>query len=158
MGRHRESVEDINENIDLQRESDLVERNLTSISTALHGVKRVLLISAAEVNRRFKLHNAVIDALSRQIGRDIPYRNLSHEDYAAILLDLGLPHTAVHVTIDADAKAIRGDLNSPSCDLSRLIGRPTTTLSGAVRNALRTQERQSEDRANYKTKLKGETR
>jgi NAD(P)H dehydrogenase (quinone) len=93
--------------------------------------------------------------VSRQIGRDIPYRNLSHEDYAAILLDLGLPHTTVHVIIDADAKAIRGDLNSPSCDLGGLIGRPTTTLSGAVRNALRTEERQSEDRANYKTKLRG---
>jgi NAD(P)H dehydrogenase (quinone) len=74
--------------------------------------------------------------VSRQIGRDIPYRNLSHEDYAAILLGLGLPHTTVHVIIDADAKAIRGDLDSPSCDLSGLIGRPTTTLSEAVRSAL----------------------
>ena len=74
--------------------------------------------------------------ISRQIGRDIPYRNLSHEDYAAVLLGLGLPHTTVHVIIDADAKAMRGDLYSPSCDLSGLIGRPTMTLPDAVRNAL----------------------
>jgi uncharacterized protein YbjT (DUF2867 family) len=33
-----------------------------TLSTALHGVKRVLLISAAEVSHRFKLHKAVIDA------------------------------------------------------------------------------------------------
>ena len=33
-----------------------------TLSTALHGVKRVLLISAAEVSQRFKLHKAVIDA------------------------------------------------------------------------------------------------
>ena len=33
-----------------------------TLSTALHGVKRVLLISAVEVRQRFKLHKAVIDA------------------------------------------------------------------------------------------------
>ena len=77
--------------------------------------------------------------LSRQIGRDIPYRNLSGEDYAAILLGFGLPQMSVDVIIDADTKAIRGDLDSTSRDLSGLISRPTTTLSDAVRSALRTQ-------------------
>ena len=33
-----------------------------TLSTAFHGVKRVLLISVAEVSQRFKLHKAVIDA------------------------------------------------------------------------------------------------
>jgi NAD(P)H dehydrogenase (quinone) len=77
--------------------------------------------------------------VSRQLGRDIPYRNLSGDDYRAILLSLGLPQMTVDVLIDADAKAIRGDLDSTSRDLSRLIDRPTTTLSRAVRSALRTQ-------------------
>ena len=77
--------------------------------------------------------------VSRQIGRDIPYRNLSGEDYAATLLGFGLPQMSVDVIIDADAKAIRGNLDSASRDLSGLIGRPTTTLSDAVRSALRTQ-------------------
>jgi NAD(P)H dehydrogenase (quinone) len=227
-----------------------------TLTSALHGVTRVLLISAAEVNQRFKLHKAVIDAakeagvellvytsllradsselflarehrqteeyvrasglpfvilrngwylenhtsalsnvvkhgalvgssydgrfasasradyaaaavavltqpvsesktyelagdhsfsmaelaseVSRQIGRDIPYRNLPCEDYAAMLLGFGLPQMTVDVIIDADRKAIRGDLDSTSRDLSRLIGRPTTTLSDAVRKALQT--------------------
>ena len=77
--------------------------------------------------------------VSRQIGRDIPYRNLSGADYAAILLGFGLPQMSVDVIIDADTKAIRGDLDSTSRDLSGLISRPTTTLSDAVRSALRTQ-------------------
>lgn len=77
--------------------------------------------------------------VSRQIGRDIPYRNLSGEDYAAILLGFGLPQMIVDVIIDADTKAIRGDLDSTSRDLSGLISRPTTTLSDAVRSALWTQ-------------------
>jgi NAD(P)H dehydrogenase (quinone) len=74
--------------------------------------------------------------VSRQIGRDIPYRNLSREEYAASLLALGLPRAIVDVTVDADAQAIRGDLDSASRDLSRLIGRPTTALSDAVASAL----------------------
>jgi NAD(P)H dehydrogenase (quinone) len=76
--------------------------------------------------------------VSRQTGRDIPYRNVSGEEYAATLLGSGLPQKLVDVVIDADRKSIRGDLNSTSSDLSRLIGRPTTTLSDAVRSALQT--------------------
>lgn len=74
--------------------------------------------------------------VSRQIGREIPYRNLSGEEYAAVLLGLGLPQDAIDVIVDADAKAIRGDLDSTSRDLSKLIGRPTTTLFDAVASAL----------------------
>jgi NAD(P)H dehydrogenase (quinone) len=74
--------------------------------------------------------------VSRQLGRDIPYRNFSSEDYAAILLKFGLPQMTVDVIINADAKAIRGELTSTSRDLSELISRPTTTLSDAVRSAL----------------------
>jgi NAD(P)H dehydrogenase (quinone) len=33
-----------------------------TLSLALHGVKKVLLISAAEIDQRFKKHKAVIDA------------------------------------------------------------------------------------------------
>jgi NAD(P)H dehydrogenase (quinone) len=74
--------------------------------------------------------------VSRQTGRDIPYRNLSGEDYAAILLGSGLPRALVDVIIDADKSALRGDLDSASRDLSGLIGRPATTLADGVRNAL----------------------
>jgi NAD(P)H dehydrogenase (quinone) len=77
--------------------------------------------------------------VSRQTGRDIPYRNLPREDYAAILLGYGLPQMTVDVIIDADSKAIRGDLDSTSRDLSELISRPSTMLSDAVRSALRAQ-------------------
>jgi NAD(P)H dehydrogenase (quinone) len=74
--------------------------------------------------------------VSRQIGREIPYRNLSSEEYAAVLLGLGLPQGAIDVIVDADAKAIRGDLDSTSRDLTQLIGRPTTALVDAVASAL----------------------
>ncbi|MGC1902821.1 MAG: SDR family oxidoreductase [Candidatus Acidiferrum sp.] len=74
--------------------------------------------------------------VSRQIGREIPYRNLSGEEYAAVLRGLGTPQGVIDVIVDADAKAIQGDLDSASRDLGRLIGRPTTTLFDAVASAL----------------------
>ena len=74
--------------------------------------------------------------VSQQIGRDISYRNLSAQGYANVLVALGLPQTAVDVIVDADARAIQGDLDSTCHDLSKLIGRPTTTLFAAVRSAL----------------------
>jgi NAD(P)H dehydrogenase (quinone) len=77
--------------------------------------------------------------VSKQIGRDIPYQDLSAEDYATTLLGFGLPQMTVDVIIDADTRANLGDLDSTSRDLSGLIGRPTTRLSDAVRGVLRTQ-------------------
>ncbi len=41
------------------------------------------------------------DEVSTQIGRDIPYRNLSSEAYAAMLLGLGLSQMVTDVMIDA---------------------------------------------------------
>ena len=40
-----------------------------TFSTALYGVKRLLLISASEIGGRFKLHKAVIDAAKKKGGR-----------------------------------------------------------------------------------------
>jgi NAD(P)H dehydrogenase (quinone) len=74
--------------------------------------------------------------ISRQLGRDVQYKNLSSEEYSAVLLSLGLPQMTVDVIIDADRNAITGDLDSSSRDLSGIIGRPTTTLSDAVKIAL----------------------
>jgi NAD(P)H dehydrogenase (quinone) len=82
--------------------------------------------------------------VSNQIGRDIPYRNLSGHDYAAVLLASGLPQMTVDVIVDADRQAIQGGLDSTSRDLSTLIARPTTTLSEAVRNTLRAPQRHLE--------------
>jgi NAD(P)H dehydrogenase (quinone) len=58
-----------------------------TLSTALHGVKRVLLISAVEVGQRFKLHKAVIDA-AKEAGVELfvytsPLRTDSSEMFLA---------------------------------------------------------------------------
>ena len=104
----------------------------------------VVLTQPVSPNRTYELAGdrsfsmaELASEVSRQIGRDIPYRNLSREEYATTLLGLGVPPMTVDVIVDADAKAIRGNLDSQSRDLSQLINRPTTTLSDAVRSAMR---------------------
>lgn len=74
--------------------------------------------------------------LSRQTGRNIPYRNLPEADYAAILQGAGLPAPLAEAIAGWDADAAQGALEEDGCALSRLIGRPTTPLSDAMAAAL----------------------
>ncbi|AUH65773.1 SDR family oxidoreductase [Paracoccus zhejiangensis] len=74
--------------------------------------------------------------LSRQTGRDIPYRNLPEAEYAAILQGAGLPAPLAEAIAGWDGDAAQGALQEDGRALSRLIGRPTTPLREAVAAAL----------------------
>ncbi|MGV3540472.1 MAG: SDR family oxidoreductase [Rufibacter sp.] len=75
--------------------------------------------------------------ISRQTGKDIPYKNLSPADYAAALASFGLPEGLAHAIAGWDVAASHGALFDDSRQLSQLIGRPTTPLSEAVAAALK---------------------
>jgi len=75
--------------------------------------------------------------VSRQTGKDIPYKNLPEADYAAALTSFGLPEGLAQAIAGWDAAAAKDDLFSDSYQLSALIGRPTTPLSVVVADALR---------------------
>ena len=74
--------------------------------------------------------------VSRQTGREIAYKNMPEAEFKAALLGAGLPAGLAGLLSDSDAGAAKGALFDDSGDLSRLIGRPTTTLSESVRQAL----------------------
>lgn len=74
--------------------------------------------------------------LSAQSGKQIPYHNLSQADYAAALVQVGLPEGLADAIAGWDIGAAQGALFDDSRVLSGLIGRPTTSLSNAVRAAL----------------------
>lgn len=74
--------------------------------------------------------------LSRAAAREITYRDLSAEDYTAALVAAGLPEGYAAVLADSDRGLSQGALFTDSGDLSRLIGRPTTDVEGALRAAL----------------------
>ncbi|WP_298649447.1 SDR family oxidoreductase [uncultured Proteiniphilum sp.] len=74
--------------------------------------------------------------VSRQTGKDIPYKNLTEAEHAEALKGFGLPEDMARVIAGLDIGASKDDLFDDSKQLSRLIGRPTTPLAQAVKEAL----------------------
>ena len=74
--------------------------------------------------------------LSSRGGKTVVYQDLPVQEYAAVLTSFGVPEAAAAVYADADAGVARGDLHVTTGDLSRLSGRPTTSLADAVADAL----------------------
>lgn len=85
-------------------------------------------------------HAYTLDALatdiSRQTGKDIPYKNLPEGEYANALKGFGIPEGYATAIASWDVGASKGDLYDDSGELSKLIGRPTTPLSQVVKDAL----------------------
>jgi NAD(P)H dehydrogenase (quinone) len=67
-----------------------------------------------------------------QSGTTVAYKDLPTADYQQALVGFGLPAELAAVLADADRGLAAGDLRVDTGDLSRLIGRPTTTLAEAV--------------------------
>lgn len=74
--------------------------------------------------------------LSRQAGRDIPYKNLPEADYAAALAGFGLPAWLGEAIASWGVATAGGALYNDGHELSKLIGRPTTPLADSIREAL----------------------
>jgi NAD(P)H dehydrogenase (quinone) len=74
--------------------------------------------------------------ISKQSGKQIPYKNLPESEYAGILKGMGVPEGFAHMIAGWDTSASKGDLSDDKQQLSELIGRPTTPLSVSVRKAL----------------------
>ena len=70
--------------------------------------------------------------ISKQTGKTIPFQSLPAEEYAKILVSVGLPEGFAAALASFDADAAKGALFHDSKDLSTLIGHPTTPLSEAV--------------------------
>ena len=70
--------------------------------------------------------------LSRQSGKKVVYQNLSKADFAAALKNVGLPAGLADMLADSDVGASEGGLFDDSRTLSKLTGRPTTTLAESV--------------------------
>jgi NAD(P)H dehydrogenase (quinone) len=75
--------------------------------------------------------------ISRQTGKNIPYKNLSEKDYASALKNFGVPEEFAKVIAGWDTAASKNDLFDDSHQLSRLTGNATTPLSVSVANAIK---------------------
>lgn len=75
--------------------------------------------------------------VSKVVGKPISYNDLPQDTYREILVSFGLPEGFAFVLADSDVKAKDGALFDDSRTLSRLIGRPTTPISGPIAEALK---------------------
>ena len=112
--------------------ADYAEAAALVLSTEGH-VGKVYELAGDEAFTLAELAAAVAD----RTGRPIAYTDLPAEQFAAALAGAGVPADVAHALADADLGLGRGELFSDSGDLSRLIGRPTTTLAAALDEALR---------------------
>jgi NAD(P)H dehydrogenase (quinone) len=101
------------------------------------------LTGAAQPGRTYELAGDVAFTLtdlaaeiSRQTGKDTPYRDLPEADYRAALLGAGLPAWLAGGLASWDVGASQGALFDDSRQLSKLLGRATTPLAESVRQAL----------------------
>jgi len=74
--------------------------------------------------------------ISKQTGKEIPYKNLLEVEYAKILESFNLPKDFAYAIASWDISASKGDLYETSKQLSTLIGRPTLSMAESVKLAL----------------------
>jgi NAD(P)H dehydrogenase (quinone) len=74
--------------------------------------------------------------LSAQTTKEIPYANLPESEFKGLLLGAGLPAPLAELLADSDARAAEGALFDDSRELSKLLGRPTTSWKATIAAAL----------------------
>lgn len=76
-----------------------------------------------------ELAAAVTDAT----GTKVAYRDVTADELAGVLRGSGLDDPTVRFVVALEESIARGDLDVPGDDLTRLLGRPPTSLAAALR-------------------------
>jgi NAD(P)H dehydrogenase (quinone) len=80
-------------------------------------------------------HHDLAAAIGEVLGTDVTYRAVSPEEHLAILTGAGLDEGTAQFVVALDGNIRDGALAEVTGDLSRLLGRPTTTLVDGLRAA-----------------------
>lgn len=75
--------------------------------------------------------------VSRQTDREITVTDLPADQYVKVMTDAGVPTPDAEGVADADLAIARGELAAVTGQLSRLIGRPTTSIADSIATALK---------------------
>lgn len=76
------------------------------------------------------------ESVAKHTGKPVAYTEVPGEQLVAILEGAGFPRPVAEIFADSDRAISIGELEVTTGDLSRLIGRPTTTLDEAVAAAV----------------------
>ncbi|MDH3000302.1 NAD(P)-dependent oxidoreductase [Chelonobacter oris] len=111
--------------------ADLAEAAAIVLTTAGHEGKTYELAG----DEAYTLSELAAE-ISKQSAKEIPYIDIPQADYANALKQAGLPAELAEGLAAWDVSASQGALFSNDRTLSKLLGRPTTTLAAAVKAAL----------------------
>ena len=76
------------------------------------------------------------DEVTKQSGKKVVYNDMPEAEYRKVLIDSGLPQVLAVLLSNSDTGASKGGLFDDSGQLSKLTGRPTTTLMESVAAAI----------------------
>jgi NAD(P)H dehydrogenase (quinone) len=118
---------------------------ISSASRADYAAAAVVaLTGGAKVNHTYELAGDesytltdLAAEVSRQAGKNLPYHDLPEGAYAHVLRKAGVPEPYASGLASWGVGASQGALFDDGRQLSALIGRPTTPMRDAVRDALR---------------------
>lgn len=77
------------------------------------------------------------DAIAASAGKPIAYKDMPGAVFKNALIGMGLPESVAELIADSDVAASKGALEDNGCQLSALIGRPTTDYRQVVEQAVR---------------------
>lgn len=69
-------------------------------------------------------------------GSPVAYKDVPESEYVAILEGAGLPTAVAAMLASSDAGIARGELDTDSGDLQKLIGRPSTPVADIIKRSL----------------------
>lgn len=81
-------------------------------------------------------YHDIAAAFSAVLGREVVYRPVSSDEHRSILSDAGLPEPVVEAIVGIDAGLRQGAMARVGDDLTRLLGRPTTSFVDGIRAAI----------------------
>ncbi|WP_158912787.1 SDR family oxidoreductase [Caulobacter sp. S45] len=76
------------------------------------------------------------EVISKAADKPVAYKDISEAAYREALIGAGLPEHVAEIVANADASAAKGALFDDSRTLSRLIGRPTITMTQMINAVL----------------------
>lgn len=101
------------------------------LTTDVHGNKTYELAG----DKSFTMSDMAKE-ISRQTGKNIPYKNLPVKEYEAALIKAGMPESAAAFYAGTDVATEKGDLFDDGHQLSKLTEKKTTSLAEAISEAL----------------------
>ncbi len=75
----------------------------------------------------------LVEELSAVLGKEIPVQRVTDEEYAEIMKGIGLPDFVIPIVVGIQESIRNGSLAIESNDFERVLGRPITPISIALR-------------------------